>query len=188
MDNKIVLGYWAIRGRGQVLRHLLAYSGLEWEDNVYTGPEKWFGNGDKAKLGLDFPNLPYLICGDFKLTESVAIAKYIVAKSPKKEILGKTPEDQAKVDMIISLLDDIYNPTYALFFSPNYATESDRLFQGKIKEKLDQLQAFVGEKNMVLGYLTLADFRIAEASYYFEKLYEKHIGDYKFLQHIRHTV
>lgn len=63
--------------------------------------------------------------------------------------------------MVISLLEDIYNPTYALFFSPNYATESERLFDGKIKEKLDQLKAYVGEKNSVLGYLTLADFKIA---------------------------
>lgn len=84
MEGKYVLGYWGIRGRGQVLRLLLAYSGLEWEDRVYSGPEKWFGNGDKVKLGLEFPNLPYLINGDFKLTESVAIMKYIVRKSNKK--------------------------------------------------------------------------------------------------------
>ncbi len=41
--------------------------------------------------------------------------------------------------MILSLLDDVYNPTYALFFSPNYKTEQKRLFDGKIKDKLDQL-------------------------------------------------
>lgn len=88
-SNKYILGYWGIRGRGQVLRLLLAYTGLEWEDKVYTGPEKWFGNGDKLTLGFDFPNLPYLIHGDFKLTESYAIAKYICAVSSKKELLGK---------------------------------------------------------------------------------------------------
>jgi hypothetical protein len=37
-SNKYVLGYWALRGRGQVLRHLLAYSGLDWEDKIYQGP------------------------------------------------------------------------------------------------------------------------------------------------------
>jgi glutathione S-transferase len=42
-------------------------------------------------LGLDFPNLPYLIKGDFKLTESIAIAKYIAKISDKKNLLGKTP-------------------------------------------------------------------------------------------------
>ena len=75
-------------------------------------------------LGLDFPNLPYLICGDFKLTESSAINNYIIRKSGKTELLGKNPEEQAKVEMVISLLDDIFQPTYALFFSPNYESES----------------------------------------------------------------
>lgn len=59
------------------------------------------------------------------------------------------------------MLDDIYNPSYALFFSPRYAEESERLFNGKIKEKLEMLKKFIGEKNTVLGYLTLADFKIA---------------------------
>jgi len=34
MENKgkkIQLGYWGLRGRGQVLRLLLSYTGLEWE-------------------------------------------------------------------------------------------------------------------------------------------------------------
>lgn len=31
MEEKIKLGYWGIRGRGQVLRLLLTYTGLEWE-------------------------------------------------------------------------------------------------------------------------------------------------------------
>lgn len=29
-SSKITLGYWNLRGRGQVLRLLLAYTGLEW--------------------------------------------------------------------------------------------------------------------------------------------------------------
>lgn len=29
MSDTIVLGYWAMRGRAQTLRHLLAYTGLK---------------------------------------------------------------------------------------------------------------------------------------------------------------
>lgn len=50
------------------------------------------------------------------------------------------------------------------------------------------MKKYVGEKDFVLGYLTLADFRIAEASYYFEKLYEKQIGEYDFIFRIRKGV
>jgi hypothetical protein len=41
--------------------------------------------------------------------------------------------------MLMSLLEDIYNPTYSLFFSPNYKTDKNKLFDGKIKDKMDQL-------------------------------------------------
>ena len=65
--SKVTLGYWKIRGRGQVPRLLLAYTNAIWEDVQYTSPEQWFG-GDKNSLKLDFPNLPYLIEGDFRIT------------------------------------------------------------------------------------------------------------------------
>lgn len=76
----------------------------------------------------------------------------------------------------------------ALFFSPNYKTEQKRLFDGKIKDKLDQLQKFVGKKGHVLDYLTIADFRLCEASYYFQKLYEEQYVNYPFFGEIRKAV
>uniref|UniRef100_A0A8C2M9K0 glutathione transferase n=1 Tax=Cricetulus griseus TaxID=10029 RepID=A0A8C2M9K0_CRIGR len=35
---------------------------------------------EKFKLGLDFPNLPYLIDGSHKITQSNAILRYIARK------------------------------------------------------------------------------------------------------------
>lgn len=60
-------GYWGVRGNGQIGRLLLAYVGANWEDVKYTTPESWFEE-DKKNLGLNFPNLPYLIDGQLKLT------------------------------------------------------------------------------------------------------------------------
>lgn len=90
--------------------------------------------------------------------------------------------------MVNSLLDDIYQPTFSLFFSPVYDKEKERLFNGKIKEKLEQLAKYVGEKDTAIGYLTLSDFKIAEASYYFEKLYDTQYKDYPFLNKIRNMI
>jgi glutathione S-transferase len=92
MSDKIVFGYWGIRGLGQVARLLLAYSGLAWEDHKYLEKEKWFDK-DKKELGFAFPNLPYLIDGDFKLTESRAINLYVIKKSGKTDLLGKNLKD-----------------------------------------------------------------------------------------------
>ena len=35
----LTLGYWGIRGRAQVARNLLAYTGTEFKDKAYTKPE-----------------------------------------------------------------------------------------------------------------------------------------------------
>ena len=77
---KPVLGYWDIRGRAQVLRLLFSCVGQEFENKTYKTPEEWF-SGDRHKLGFDFPNLPYLMDGDYRLTETNAISKYIINSS-----------------------------------------------------------------------------------------------------------
>lgn len=75
-----------------------------------------------------------------------------------------------------------------MFYSPNYNTEKGRLYDNKVKTKLEELNHFIGEKEFALGYLTLVDFKIAEASYYFEKLYTDHADSFQKLIRIRKNV
>lgn len=60
--HRVKLGYWNIRGLAQVPRLLLAYSGVSFEDYHYTDANHWF-NEDRLHLGIDFPNIPYLLDG-----------------------------------------------------------------------------------------------------------------------------
>ena len=78
----MIIGYWAIRGLGRHLVLVAEYVGANYElKNYVQGPgpdfsrEGWLS--EKFTLGLDFPNLPFLIDGDFKITETLAIARYI---------------------------------------------------------------------------------------------------------------
>lgn len=80
MSDKVVLGYWAIRGRGQILRHILAYSGLQFEEKQYRSPEEY--GKDAGSLG-NFPNMPYLKDGEFVFTETLGIARYIPRRAGK---------------------------------------------------------------------------------------------------------
>jgi len=75
-----------------------------------------------------------------------------------------------------------------MFYSPNYETERVRLYDSKVKNKIEELNKFIGDKEYLLGYLTLADFRIAEASYYMEKLYNDHGEEFKKMVQIRKRV
>jgi glutathione S-transferase len=68
MDKSIItFGYWGIRGRGQVTRLVLAYLGLPWQEKSYNSHEDWFAN-DRQSLGFNFPNLPYIIDGEVKIS------------------------------------------------------------------------------------------------------------------------
>ena len=91
----IKIGYWKLRGRAQIQRLLLSYTNTPFEERQYefSAGQEWFAN-DKVNLGFDYPNLPYLIDGDFKLTETKAIVQYIIKKSGNKELLGRNIYDQ----------------------------------------------------------------------------------------------
>ena len=93
------------------MRLLLEYIQVNYETVYYEqgdGPE--FSREDwlekKYKIGLSFPNLPYLISGNFSLTETSAILKYLCERH-KPELFGKTPEDRGLTMMLENILMEI---------------------------------------------------------------------------------
>ena len=105
---KLIIGYWDLRGLVAPIKYLLEHLNVQYEDKQYfygeaeTGFNKdsWFSV--KNTLGFPFPNLPYLIDGDLKLTESHAIYRYKCNKY-KPEYLGNNLVQKAKVDMIMGV-------------------------------------------------------------------------------------
>lgn len=74
----MTLGYWDIRRWPHAIRLLLEYTDSHYEEKKYTMGDtpdcdrsQWLS--DKFRLGLDFLNLPYLIDGAYRLTQSNAI-------------------------------------------------------------------------------------------------------------------
>jgi glutathione S-transferase len=105
LANTPILGYWKIRGLGAGIRYQMEHCGVNYDVEEYQqgGPPNYSRShwtDEKFKLGLDFPNLPYLIDGQYKLTESIAIHKYIADKWDQ-DLLGKDIATRAKVNMII---------------------------------------------------------------------------------------
>ena len=149
----VTLGYWKIRGLAQYLRHLLSYTETEFQEIQYDNQDRWFKE-DKLNLGLDFPNIPYLIDGDFKLTESSAIAKYIIKRSGKTDLLGKNTRDQGKVDALISVINDALKDIRGLFWNKDHETLKIELLE-KARPKFNYIKDFVGDRQFALGYLTV---------------------------------
>ena len=73
----------------------MVYLGIDYDEDVYEqgGPpdfdrSKWLLKKDN--LGLAFPNLPYFIDGETRLTDVGAIMKFICNKYGE-HLLGTTP-------------------------------------------------------------------------------------------------
>ena len=73
----------------------MVYLGVDFEEDLYEqGDAPDFDRGQwenvKDSLGLRFPNLPYMIHGNVKLSEANSIMRYIAAKFGP-HLLGETP-------------------------------------------------------------------------------------------------
>ena len=90
VERRVTIGYWKIRGLRQHITTIAEFAGVKYDLFEYQQADnfdKSCWTDVKHTLGFDFPNLPYLIDGDFKLTETSAIINYICNIS-KPELMG----------------------------------------------------------------------------------------------------
>ena len=87
------LGYWNMQGRAELSRLLLAYFNLACKEVNPTSPTE--AQALLAKHQFAFPNLPYLVDGDVKLTESLAIPDYLAQMAKRDCFFGKTDNCRA---------------------------------------------------------------------------------------------
>lgn len=165
---------------------LLAYTGAVWEDIQYTSPEQWFG-GDKQNLHLDFPNLPYLVDGNLKITETTAICSYIVERSNRGELLGKNVQDRAVILNLLGVIGECIDKLSTIAYSPDGAKLLEKTWKDTLAPKLENLAKYKGKKTWVFNYLTVADFLLVEASYYIENIYKEQYQTLKFLHELRES-
>jgi len=159
--TKPTLTYWDIRGLGQHIRLLLEYTGTEFED---THPKSWVT--EKFNLGLDFPNLPYYIDGDLKITQSNAIMRYIARKH---DMVGKNDKEKTQCDMVEGFAEDMRMAwrflCYVNHFKDKYDLEElkTEYLKDKLPPMLKQLSEYLDERDWFVGdSITYVDFIIYE--------------------------
>ncbi|XP_066209068.1 glutathione S-transferase Mu 1 isoform X1 [Saccopteryx leptura] len=110
---------------------------------------------EKFKLGLDFPNLPYLIDGAHKLTQSNAILRYIARKH---NLCGETEEEKICVDILENEVMDTSNQLATVCYSPDYEKLKPDYLKG-LPDKMKQFSQFLGKRSWFAGdKLTYVDF------------------------------
>ncbi|XP_070766398.1 glutathione S-transferase mu, tandem duplicate 1 isoform X2 [Enoplosus armatus] len=145
------LAYWDIRGLAQPARLLLEYTGTKYEDKFYVCGEApnydkscWFD--EKQKLGMNFPNLPYLEDGDRKIVQSNAILRYIARKH---NLCGETEDEKIRVDIMENQSMDFRNGFVMLCY-----TDFDKKKPGYLKalpDILKQFSDFLGDRKWFAG-------------------------------------
>uniref|UniRef100_A0A023FI74 Glutathione S-transferase n=1 Tax=Amblyomma cajennense TaxID=34607 RepID=A0A023FI74_AMBCJ len=160
-----VVGYWDLRGLGQPIRNLLIYKGVDFEDKRYKfGPapdfnrEEWLK--EKFTLGIMFPNLPYYIDGDVKLSQSLAIMRYL---AQKHDLGARDAEETMKLDVMEQQARDLAWWLIMTCYSSSF--EEQRLVYEKAME--DQLRIWDDHlQGNVWAFgdrLTYVDFLLYEA-------------------------
>ena len=126
----------------------------------------------KFKKGLDFPNLPYLLDGEMKLTQTNAILRYL---GRKYDLEGKTETDKGRVDMMLDNAMEFRNGFVGICYphhSPNVKFEDKKeKYLQKLESKLEVFCKFLGNRPFFAAdYVTVVDFHMYEMLYSHEKL------------------
>ncbi|CAG2123062.1 unnamed protein product, partial [Medioppia subpectinata] len=134
-------------------------------DTAYTdkryrvGPKPDFDRSEwtneKATLGLPFPNLPYYIDGDIKITQSLAVLRHLARKN---HLMGESADEELRISLAEQQLKDNNGAFTKICYNPLFEQlKADYLKQ--LPQTLDLLSKFLAERPYFAGErLTYVDF------------------------------
>jgi len=110
---------FAGRGLAEIVRLTLAQAGVAYDDVRVDDISSLKGK-------LPFGQVPFYEEGDFQLSQSITIARYIARQSG---LYGKDAKEAAQIDLILDGLGDVRSKAYALRSVPADKKVSKLCFQ-----------------------------------------------------------
>ena len=158
----VKLTYFNLRARGEPCRLLLAYGGIKYEDERIAPPwetESTLPTWASRKPTTPFGQLPVLSWDGVEVCQSMAAARFIAREVG---LAGNNSLEQAQVDEIVDVIQDLINAWVKLYFAKdeaglkNFADVTMQTALGQLEKKLTARggQYFVGNN------LTWADLHV----------------------------
>ena len=142
------LYYWGIKARGQ----LSAIVGQFGEGFEYQQEPDWPGmKGDTL-----FGQLPHLVDGDIKVSQSDAIARYL---GRKNNLQGETDADFALSEALIEEQDDILDIIAKSHYSDDREAAFNKAFEESLPKHLENLEALL-QNDLFTSKLTTGSLAI----------------------------
>lgn len=127
----------------------------QWSRTPDYDRSQWLS--EKFKLGLDFPNLPYLIDGSHKITQSNAILRYLARKH---NLCGETEEERIRVDILENQAMDTRIQLAMVCYSPDFEKKKPEYLEG-LPDKMKLYSEFLGKQPWFAGNkVTYVDFLV----------------------------
>jgi glutathione S-transferase len=183
--SPLTIGYWSFKGASEYPKWVASYLNIPFVEKLYPDGG-WFD--EKFTLGLDFPNLPYIIDGNFKMCESKAIAYYFAAKANNAAILGEDLMGQTKVRQVIDVMCDIDKMLEGKIYTVDRGKQLQAFKEMSSPEaqssvKIIQLNKYLGSRPFFVGDApTLADLYVACIMRYYSILFRSSGNDCPFMR------
>ena len=110
---EIKLTYFNATGRAELSRLILAYAGVEYEDERVTGAQFREMKKDRSKIPYD--QLPVLCHNGTVIGQSMTIARFLACEYG---LSGRTNLEQAQANEVVDALCDIQNKGFECMVTP----------------------------------------------------------------------
>jgi glutathione S-transferase len=138
MAPQYKLTYFNVRAVAEPIRLLLAHAKIEYEDDRVEGSD-W----PALKPTTPWGKLPLLEEGDFKLSQSLAILKYL---GTKHGYVGESLQETARIDELIGAFNDLRD-VYFLF---RREEDEEKKAEKERKLKEEAVPFYLGKFDSVL--------------------------------------
>lgn len=164
-EQGLIFGYWLVKFKGEAIRYLLHYISKDlgpWQEYNPKDQKEWM----KKKIELSKLNpmvtIPYIKSKESVISRPGSIMMALCMKANRMDLLGDGLEDAIKVRSLQSAIDEIRIFVYeAIKLSKADLQESyEEYWQGRLRKHIDSLSAFLGNKEFLMGYVTVADLEL----------------------------